>query len=207
MYRQTRQDFLSQADLKPRLPLLGSVKRVSDISTDNNDNPQNKLDKEPSPSTALRNMSVIIIREDILALLLNGTFLPGRSIRGSWAGVQVPSRDSDDVVIIGEFAGLCGETEVTDGGEGDVFDVEAFGPGVRLLVLEFEGEEFVLEVGYFGFCGLVWGADATGLRGVVSKMSWMYRDQDGVIQSNRPTPAPSRRYRDRTRYFHLQAWP
>ena len=71
--------------------------------------------------------------------------------------------DIDDVVVIGQLAGLSGETEVCDGRDLEVGDVEAGGPFVDGFVLKFELEVFILEVGEFGDGGHLGVADAAGL--------------------------------------------
>ena len=54
-------------------------------------------------------------------------------------------------MVVAQLTGLSGETQVGDGGNGDVgfFSVEgeAVGPRVLGLVLEVKGEGLVLEVG------------------------------------------------------------
>jgi hypothetical protein len=71
--------------------------------------------------------------------------------------------DGDDVVVVRQFAGLSGETQVCDGRDFEVGDVEAGSPFVDGFVLELELEVLVLEVGEFGDGGDLGVADASGL--------------------------------------------
>ena len=50
-------------------------------------------------------------------------------------------------MVVGEFARLGGETQVRDGRDLEVGDLKALRPVVFILVLEFEAQELVLEVG------------------------------------------------------------
>lgn len=77
--------------------------------------------------------------------------------------VEILRLDSDDIMVIRELAGLSGESKVGDGRNFKVGNVEAFSPFVFGLVLEFEFEGFIGEVGDFGFRGDIGIANAAGL--------------------------------------------
>ena len=77
--------------------------------------------------------------------------------------VEILGLDRDDIVVVREFTRLGGKSEVGDSGHFVVFNLEAFGPFVLLLVLQLELEGFVGEVGEFGFGGDLSVADSTGL--------------------------------------------
>lgn len=57
--------------------------------------------------------------------------------------VQILGLERNDVVVVAKFAGLGGETQVGDRGNGNVgflgIELEALGPAVFGLVLEVEG--------------------------------------------------------------------
>lgn len=70
-------------------------------------------------------------------------------------------------MVVAELAGLAGETQVGDGGDGDVGfgsgQREAVGPAVFGLVLQVKREGLVLEVGQARFGGDGGAAKTTGL--------------------------------------------
>jgi hypothetical protein len=83
--------------------------------------------------------------------LLLACFIGTRSIsaarwacfRGARDVVEVLGLDGDDVVVVAELAGLGGEAEICDGGDGDVCfwsgEGEAVCPGAFGFVVEVEG--------------------------------------------------------------------
>ena len=81
--------------------------------------------------------------------------------------VEVVGLDGHDVVVVAQLAGLGGEAEVGDRGDGDVgvrgIQREAVVPGVLRLVLQVQGQGLVLEVGQAGFGGDGGASEATGL--------------------------------------------
>ena len=66
-------------------------------------------------------------------------------------------------MVVGELACFGGEAEVGDGRDFEVGYLEALRPFVFGLVLEFEAEELVLEVGQARFRGDLGVTDAAGL--------------------------------------------
>jgi hypothetical protein len=67
-------------------------------------------------------------------------------------------------VVVGEFASLGGETEVGDGWDFEVLDLEALRPFAFSLVLQLEAQVLILEVGEARDGGYVGVTDAAGLR-------------------------------------------
>lgn len=70
-------------------------------------------------------------------------------------------------MVVREFAGMSGETEVADSGHGNVGvrrrEGEAFHPFIRVLVRKLQAERFILEVGEFCLGRAAGGAETTGL--------------------------------------------
>lgn len=70
-------------------------------------------------------------------------------------------------MVVAQLAGLGRETQVCDGGNGDVGilsgKTEALGPCVFGLVLQLQGQRLVLEVGKAGFGGDGGAAETTSL--------------------------------------------
>lgn len=71
-------------------------------------------------------------------------------------------------MVVAKLTGLSGETEICDGGNGDVglisIESEAVGPRVFGLVLEFQGEGLVLEIGETSLGGDGGTAKSTSLK-------------------------------------------
>lgn len=86
-------------------------------------------------------------------------------------------------MVVAQLAGLGGETQVSDGGDGDVGLVcvkgEAVDPRVLGLVLEVQGEGLVLEVGQAQLGRDRSAAETTGLENI----SW--ESHKGSIVSER----------------------
>ena len=102
--------------LKPRVPLLSPVGSPSHISACNSQEEQNNLDKKPSPATA----ATFLLGSLDMALIFGGA---GRSTAGSGGAsnaVQVLGLERDDVVVVAQFTGFGGETQVRDGRDGNV---------------------------------------------------------------------------------------
>lgn len=70
-------------------------------------------------------------------------------------------------MVVAQLAGLGGEAQVCDGGDGDVGilsgKIEALGPRIFALVLQLQGQRLVLEVGKAGFGGDGGAAETTSL--------------------------------------------
>lgn len=70
-------------------------------------------------------------------------------------------------MVVTQLTGLSGETQVSDGGNGDVrfvgIEGEAVGPRVLGLVLEVQGEGLVLEIGQAQLRRNGGAAETTGL--------------------------------------------
>jgi hypothetical protein len=70
-------------------------------------------------------------------------------------------------VVVAQLTGLSGETEVSNGGNGDVrlvgIEGKAVGPRIFGLVLQFQGEGLVLEISETGFGGDGGAAKTTSL--------------------------------------------
>lgn len=85
--------------------------------------------------------------------------------------VEVQGLDRDDVVVVGELAGLGGEAQVGNRRDFEVGDIEALGPVIFGLVLQLELERLVLEVGELGLGGDLCVADAAGLMTQIRSLS------------------------------------
>lgn len=98
-------------------------------------------------------------------------------------------------MVVAQLAGLGGEAQVCDGGDGDVGilsgKIEALGPCVFALVLQLQGQRLVLEVGKAGFGGDGRTAETTSLWTVraISKGKKKLASQFN-LQSNRPARSP-----------------
>lgn len=128
------------------MPFRSPIHRIPHIRTPTNHAKQHNFYKQPPPPTTLPSSIRIIAPPLWFAPFVLGAF-------DRLAAVEVVCLDRDDVEVVAQFAGLGAEAEVGDRGDGDGAVLEAEGPQVVGLVLEFEFEGLVLEVGEAGFGG------------------------------------------------------
>lgn len=148
--------------MKPHLepvPPPAAVDRETNVSTRDRKTEDDELHEEPEPAAAST-----LLRSRRAPVLVAVVVLLGGGAGAGLAGgrVQVLGVDADDVVAVAELAGLSAEAEVADGGELDVWDREAAGPLVLVLVHQVQGELLILEVGDLGAGREVRVAHATG---------------------------------------------
>jgi hypothetical protein len=137
--------------------LLRPVDSVSNIRTRKRKSKQHEFHKEPCPAPL-----ILLLPRHTACRLLASVGIDTR-IGTRILLVQVMRPYRNDVVVVGQLTGFSGETEVRDGRDFEVGNIEACCPFVDGLVLELEFEVFVLEVGEFGDGGDLGVADASGL--------------------------------------------
>lgn len=143
---QTKRKENQDNNLKP-VPPPAAVDGKSNISTRDRKSKDNELHQEPEPAAT----AALLGRLRALVLATVVVLLGRRAGAGLARGrVQVLRVDADNVVAVAELARLGAETQVADGGQFEVGDLEAAGPLVFVLVHQVEGELFVLEVGDLG---------------------------------------------------------
>lgn len=120
------------------IPLPSPINRKPNIRPRQRQPKQHKLHEKPRPAPTLLSHNRLRIRTPTLPLLISARLGSGARTRASIALIQILRLNGDDVVVIGEFARFGAETEVCDRRNLEVGDVEAFGPFVFGLVLEFE---------------------------------------------------------------------
>lgn len=146
---------------EPRLTLIRPVNRVSNVRTPNGTTKQDYLEEEPTPTARL-------------LARVEWTSSAGRSstvrsgARCATGIVQVVGVHGDDVLVVGDFAGLAGEAQVGHGWDGDIglggVQGKTVGPRAIRLVLQVQREGFILEVGQACLRGDFGVADSAGLR-------------------------------------------
>ena len=138
--------------------LLCAVDCESDIGARQRKTEQHEFHQEPGPAAALA-----IPRHAGRGL----AGLGGPSARGlaGVALVQVLRLDGHDVEVVAQLACFGAEAEVCDGRHFEVWDLEAQRVFVFGLVLQFELQRGVGEVGQARFGGDLGVADAAGLEG------------------------------------------
>lgn len=140
-----------------RRTCLGPVDSPSKVSTSNSTEEQDNLKQEPGPAAGvlLGSNAGITAAATGTSTVLVGTTAAASAVTAN--GVQVLSLERDDIVVVAQLTSLGGETQVSNRRNGDVgvlgVEVEALDPGVLGLVLKFQGERFVLEVGETGLGG------------------------------------------------------
>ena len=134
----------TESHLKPRIPLPSPISRPSKVASGNSDEEQQHLEKEPSPAAALLLLGILDMAP-VPVYAGRSTTVAGFHAAAAAAAdaVQILGLERNDVVVVAKFAGLSGETQVSDRGNGNVgflgIEFEARDPAVFGLVLEVEG--------------------------------------------------------------------
>ena len=129
--------------------MLGAVRSVPNIASNNHSEEQNSLEQEPSPAALLL---TALDATSVTALARAGT--AATAAAAATNAVQVLGLDGDDVVVVAELTSLGREAQVGDRGDGNVVlgggQLEAGDPAVLGLVLQVQGQGLVLEVSQAG---------------------------------------------------------
>lgn len=151
----------AQNSLKAITP-AATVNRETHISASKREAENDELHERPEPTAAAAGGSVLgsLLATVLVAVVVFLGLGAGAGLAGG--RVEVLGVDADDVVAVAQLARLGAETQVADGGELDVRDLEAAGPLAFVLVHQVHGELLVLEVGDASARGEVCIAHAAG---------------------------------------------